>query len=101
MDVKLGMLQRVGHVCAACFTDYNGVFRLLWLHCFKPHEHQFAGKVCAVYDVARSTLCRVRKPPASNDISQCSMENCISGRKCSKAHSDIEFEFWNVQQGTE
>lgn len=98
LDVKRDMLCRVGHVCAACFIDYNWAFRLLWLHCFKPHEHQFAGKINAVYDIAKSALCRVRKRPAGY-VQCCSEINCTSGRKCPKAHSSIEFKYWNAQQG--
>ena len=99
LDVKLDMLCRVGHVCATCFIEYNWAFRLLWLHCFKPHEHQFAGKVNAVYDFAKSTLCRVRKLLPASKIEQCSVKNCTNGRKCTKAHSGIEFMYWNAQQG--
>ena len=92
------MLCRVGHVCAACFIEYKWAFRLLWLHCFKPHEHQFAGKVNAVYDFALLTLCRVRKPPIGI-TEQCLVKTCANGRKCTKAHSNTELNFWHIQQG--
>ena len=98
LDVKLNnMLCRVGHVCAACFIDYKWAFRLLWLHCFKPHEHQFVGRVNAVYDFTMLTLCRVRKPPIGN-IQRCSVKNCANGRQCTKAHSSTEFNYWRIQQ---
>ena len=97
LNIKLKMLCRVGHVCAACFIEYKWAFRLLWLQCFKPYEHQYAGKVNAVYNFSNSTLCRVRKPPTGN-IQKCSIHNCTSGRKCAKAHSSIEFQFWHIQQ---
>ena len=97
-NVKLdNMLCRVGHVCATCFIEYYWAFRLLWLHCFKPHEHQFSGQVIAVYDSAKRTLCRVRKPTGCV-MQKCSVSNCINGRKCNKAHSSIELEFWNLQK---
>ena len=97
LKVNLDKLCRVGHVCAACYIEYNKVFRLLWLHCFKPNEHQFAGKVNAVYDLTKSALCRVRRPPGTT-VEQCSIKNCINGRKCLKAHSSTEFNFWKLQQ---
>ena len=98
LSVQADMLCRMGHVCATCFMDYNGAFRLLWLHCFKPYEHQFVGKVNAVYDMSKLGLCRVRKLPA--DVAeQCSVKNCANGRKCTKAHSVIELKYWNTQQG--
>ena len=96
--MQLDMLCRVGHVCAACFIDYNWAFRLLWLHCFEPYEHQFTGKVNAVYDFAKSTLCRVRKPP-TGIIQRCLVKHCANGRKCAKAHSSTELQYWNVQSG--
>ena len=98
LNMELNVLCRVGHVCATCFIDYNWAFRLLWLHCFKPYEHQFTGKVNAVYDFSKSALCRVRKPPAGV-IQQCLVKYCTNGRKCTKAHSTTEFQYWNVQRG--
>lgn len=98
LNVQPDMLCRVGHVCAACFIRYNSAFRLLWLHCFKPYEHQFVGKVNAVYDMSKLGLCRVRKPPASI-AEQCPVKSCANGRKCAKAHSVIELKYWNNQQG--
>lgn len=98
LNVKLDMCCRVGHVCATCFIESKWAFRLLWLHCFKPHEHQFAGKVNAVYDFTKlRVLCRVRKPPVGI-IQLCPMKNCTKGRKCNEAHSTIEFDYWNIQQ---
>ena len=97
LNIKLNMLCRVGHVCAACFIEYNWAFRLLWLQCFKPYEHQFAGKVNAVYNFSNSTLCRVRKPPTGN-IQKCSVRNCTNGRKCTQTHSSIEFKFWHIHK---
>ena len=97
LNFQLDMIHRVGHVCAACFIDYNWAFRLLWLQCFKPHEHQYAGKVNAVYNFTKSALSRVRNPP-TGVMQQCLGNNCTNGRKCIKAHSSIEFEYWRIQQ---
>ena len=97
LNLQLDMICRVGHVCAACFIDYSWACRLLWLQCFKPNEHQYAGKVNAVFDFTKSALYRVRKPPAGV-IKQCLENNCTNGRKCTKAHSSIEFEYWRIQQ---
>ena len=98
LNLQLDLLCRVGHVCAACFIEYNSAFRLLWLHCFKPYEHHFVGKVNAVYDMSKLGLCRVRKLPA-RAAEQCPVKSCANGRKCTKAHTTIELKYWNSQQG--
>ena len=101
-DVTRDKLTRVGHICATCFVDYKWAFRLLWLHCFKPCDHQFAGSVCAVFYPdgigKKPVLCRVRP---LGILQKCpDMMRCCKGRKCPKAHSGVELHFWNkLQQG--
>ena len=100
-DVKQDKLLRVGHVCATCFVNYNWAFRLLWLHCFEPHDHQFAGTVCAVFYSdgigKKPVLCRVRP---FGMLQKCPNVMCSNGRRCPKAHSGVELHYWNkLQQG--
>jgi len=97
--VKLPLLCRVGHVCATCFMEFNWAFRLLWLHCFKPQKHQFAGQVNAVFSVKDSRLYRVR-PMFQSALRVCPKTSCASGRQCPNAHSKVELEYWRaVQRG--
>ena len=97
-EVTLPLLRRVGHVCATCFVDFNWAFRLLWLHCLKPQEHRFTARVNAVYSIEDSSLYRVR--PFSDCIMVHCVQGCTNGRKCPKAHSRIELQYWNkMQQG--
>ena len=103
-EVSRDKLTRVGHVCAACFVDYKWAFRLLWLRCFKPSNHQFAGTVCAVFysdGIGRKpVLCRVRPKPSGIILQRCTDVRCLKGRKCPKAHSGVELHYWNkLQQG--
>jgi len=89
-------------VCAACFMEFNWASRLLWLHCFKPQKHQYAGQVNAVFSDKDSHLYRVRPMPQSAlKICPKKTANCASGRKCPNAHSLVELGYWRaVQQGT-
>ena len=96
--IRLPIL-RVGHVCAACFMEFNWAFRLLWLRCFKPKKHQFVGQVNAVFSDRDSCLFRVRPAPRG-DLRICPNARCVRGRNCPDAHSMVELEYWRaVKQG--
>ena len=109
-DVNSPYLSQVGHVCAACYVDYNWSYRLLWLQCCKPDEHVNAGKVAAVYYSAEgesSSLWRVRPLPkvqlllnsTSFAMKRCVTKNCGKGRRCAGAHSNVEMIYWGFQEG--
>ena len=87
--------------------DYNWSYRLLWLQCCKPDEHVNAGKVAAVYysaDSENSSLWRVRPLPKAqlkldSAMKRCVAKNCVKGRRCPGAHSNVEMIYWGFQEG--
>ena len=100
--VQRDSLCQVCYVCATCFLKNPSAVDLMQSHCFNMHEHKLAGHVNVVsYEMygKPKTLHRIRKPPPGVAVLDACLEmNCTKGRKCLKAHSEVELMFWKKIQ---